>query len=157
MKTKIRKIIAVATALVGIGMLSSYTIQAKKEAKLGTTVNLNDQQEVYNFIRENISIPISEKLKLKEVAPTDEKTKYFSRCPSGYTPRILTKHDSVKTNAFVSGKVFYYKGCEPIYICDFKVCVDKHFIVVRTKGEDYKSVSAWIAEKNKSSKTLAKN
>lgn len=148
MKTTINKTGFIA-AIFSMGfLLSSFTPNKK-------TTSVKDNWEEYSKVQEyaykHICVPISKGL------ISDKKTtvKYFSRCPSGYQTEMGIEVDSIATNKFVNGEVVFYKGCEPEYVCDFKVCVDRNFAMVRSKGsKEYMSVSAWIQKKNNANKTV---
>lgn len=100
---------------------------------------------VYKYVSNNICKPIR-----IASAKSKKSTNQFSRCPSGYTPEISTKDDDVKKENFVYGTIELYNGCSPIYICDFKVCVNKGIALVKSKAsETYITVDNWLAQKEK--------
>jgi hypothetical protein len=73
---------------------------------------------------------------------------YFSRCPSGYQSVLATKDDAVKTSNYVYGRINFYSGCSPKYVCSFKVNVDKGIAMVKTKDmKEYVAVSDWLQKK----------
>ena len=133
-------------------LFSSFTSTKTETSALTLKTDWEEYDKVNTFAWDHVCKPISEGLKR---GASKNKADYFSRCPSGYTPEMTSKTDSVKTDKFVNGKVVFYKGCNPTYICDYKICVAKNFAMVRSKGtKDYMSVADWLKSKKESSKTL---
>ncbi len=152
MKTTLTKI-----ALLGIAGVIAFALCSFKNKINTTTVNtkavLEDEwaewSKVQAFVDEKICNAIIENEKSKG---RNINIQSFSRCPSGYEPNIITKHEAVKTDKFVFGKINFYKGCSPKYICDFKVCVDKGTALVKTKEmEEYIPVNEWLSKKDSKS------
>ena len=139
MKTRIKKLSLGALILI-TGVVFSSFIGNNKESN-----GENNWGAVYNYVSENICKPI------RIASPKSKKsTDQFSRCPSGYTPEFVTEDDDVKKENFVYGTVAFYRGCNPTYVCDFKVCVDKGIALVKSKGsEKYTTVDNWLAQKKK--------
>lgn len=144
MKTNFLKIGIIIVGSVAAMMLTSFTNETEKNTSLKIST-VNDENEVYEFVWEHICNPMNEQIKEKGNASI----KNFSRCPSGYNDVITTKQDSIKPERFVNGKIEYYRGCSPSYVCDFKVCVTKNFAMLKPKGStEYISVNEFIKRVN---------
>lgn len=158
MKTTITKI-----ALLGIAGAIAFVLCSFKSdmppTKPSPATVLEDEwaewTKVHEFVDEKICNVIVENEKSKGHKVNMQS---FSRCPSGYESNIATKHEAVKTDKYVYGKINFYKGCSPKYICDFKVCVAKGTALVKTKEmPEYIPVAEWLEKKDVSSKgTLVK-
>lgn len=137
-KTAIVPLLAAATVLFS----SFYSVKVA-----GSNRKWEEYQKVYSFLNEQVCNRFEDQLLLKGMKG---KAGMFSRCPSGYEPNFAMPADSVRTDRYVNGKIAYYRGCSPNPICDFKVCVDKQFIVVRSPGSTvWSSVGDWIALQNR--------
>lgn len=145
MKTPTKKITAAFSVLSCLLLLSSYTLNPASAPAETSNSSIDEYYEVYSFIEQRICLPMYDSIKVR---PGRGSGKEFSRCPSGYEPVFAIKSDSVKTGSFVNGRIVYYRGCNPSYICHFKVCVSKNFVMIKSGGGDYLSVGAWIKRKN---------
>jgi len=153
MKPTALKISSALILLAGIITLSAHRPGKNSETVIRVTEKWEEYYKVQQYVYDNVCKELSTNLK----ANRDNPEKYFSRCPSGYNVQFATKRDSVKTNRYVRGHISFYKGCSPNYVCDYLVCVDKGFIVVKSKGSsEYSSLASWIDMKNGRSKALVK-
>jgi hypothetical protein len=154
MKTTIKTSIAIVTIVISF-TLSSFTTDHTSALALSLKDNWDEYNKVSEFVYENICKPISEELSVNHA---NNMNSYISRCPSGYNSHMTTKTDSVKPDRFVNGKIVFYKGCSPKYICDFKVCVAKNFIVVKNKeAKEWLSVNEWLKRKKEAQKAMVKS
>ncbi|HWY11067.1 MAG TPA: hypothetical protein VN026_07070 [Bacteroidia bacterium] len=149
MKTTIAKI-----GLLGIAGAIAFALCSFKTTMppIKTAVSTTDEDEwaewtkVHDFVDEKICNVIIENEKSKG---HDIQIHNFSRCPSGYESNIASKQEDVKVDKFVFGKINFYKGCSPKYICDFKVCVAKGTALVKTKDmNEYVPVAEWLGKKD---------
>jgi hypothetical protein len=155
MKTSSVKTLAFLTISAGWFVTSSFSGIKNNTENLSVFGNWEEYSKVQSFAYENICKPFSDNLKGSR---NSDPAKMFSRCPSGYMPQITTVEDSVKTDRFVNGRIFFHKGCEPKEICYFKICVAKKFAMVRSKeSTEYMSVNDWIKLKSGKSERIAKN
>ena len=107
--------------------------------------NENEWSQVYNFIDEKICTALAEN---DQENGKKVKMNYFSRCPSGYQSVIASKDEAVKCGNYVYGRINFYSGCSPKYICNFKVNVDKGLAMVKTKEmTNYVPISDWLNKK----------
>lgn len=149
MNTSLRSVKTALLAAACLTFFSAYTPQAH------FVKSKDEYSAVLDFIYDNICIPLENGV--KEEPAKNISVKVFSRCPSGYDPNILSKTDSVTTDRFVNGKIVYYKGCNPYYVCNFKVCVNRNFVMLRSGSKEYVSVNTWIQRRNaKTEKVVVK-
>lgn len=110
-------------------------------------------EKVYAFVYEQVCEVLAKSI----TAPNGSRVQHFSRCPSGYYPQINGPGTVVSTDGYVNGKIVFYRGCKPLYVCDFKVCVDRQYVVLRTRGDkNYLGVSAWVAAHKQKEEAVAK-
>lgn len=151
MKTTGKISLMALTALVVIGMSSFVVKNAEKNNApeiSGKNAEADEWSKVYTFVNDKICTAIEQS---DEQNGKHVKLNYFSRCPSGYESVLATQGDAVKTGSFVYGKIEFYRGCSPKYICNFKVCVDKDIALVKTKDmKEYIAVKDWLQRKNTS-------
>ncbi|MCE3227045.1 MAG: hypothetical protein K0S32_1596 [Bacteroidetes bacterium] len=147
MKTNIVKVTLVLLVFTVAISLSSFTGSKKMHVTTKPVTVIKYESEyaaVRAFVEDNITTPIREQGTANGV-----KIKSFSRCPSGYRSNIAGSSDSVKTSKFAYGKINLYKGCSPVHVCDFRVCVDKAIAEVKNKGDkEYMTVREWLEENN---------
>ena len=147
MKTTITKI-----GLLGIAGAIAFALCSFKTTMPPTKTAVPTEEDewaewtkVHDFVDEKICNVIIENEKSKG---HNVHVQSFSRCPSGYESNIATKQENVKVDKFVFGKINFYKGCSPKYICDFKVCVAKGTALVKTKEmTEYIPVADWLGKK----------
>ncbi len=154
MKTRSIKTGLILIAIASVFALSSFTGATPKPEPEKIKTDWKEYHEVQQYVEENICEPIRKNYVLKHGKSSLHS---FSRCPSGYHSEMITATDSVKTDRFVNGEIVFYKGCESSYICDFKVCVEKGFAVVRSKGsKNYISVNEWLQRREQYAKKTIK-
>lgn len=137
MKTSPLKKLLAATTLAFTCQLSTA------QSKASVETNWEEYQKVQDFIEENVCDVFTAKVKLTGI----KSTHYFSRCPSGYNSQMLSKENTVRPENYVDGKIVFYQGCNANYVCHFKVCVAKNYIVLRSPGTNYMTVSDWVASR----------
>lgn len=143
MKTMLKKT-AILSLLAGATLVFSSFYKVKVPV---FNHKWDNYQKVYQFLNKQVCNRFEDGLVLKTVKG---KASLFSRCPSGYQPDFAIPTDSVRTDRYVNGKIEYYRGCTPYPVCDFKVCVDKQFVVVKSPGSTvWCSVSDWIVLQNR--------
>lgn len=145
MKTKMKKI-SLGLVVLMAGVVFSSFIGKKSKKNVVPEINESEKYEsVSAFVFKRVCDPI------RAANPKNRgNVKSFSRCPSGYFPSMAEDVDDKKTDAFVYGTVELYKGCSPQYVCDFKVCVNKNYAMVKSKGsKEYTTVSEWISEQKR--------
>lgn len=72
----------------------------------------------------------------------------LTRCFGDYFPDMNCKSDLIRSNRVVEGTIVLNNGCYRSYVCDFKVCADKGYAMVRSKGsKEYVSVQEWLKTK----------
>lgn len=141
MKTLSLKKILPVIAFAFISHVSQAQFKTIKE------VDWDAYQKVQDFVEENVCNVLSAKVKMAGTRNTN----YFSRCPSGYNSQMITRDTSVRPENFVDGKIVFYHGCQAKYVCHFKVCVSKNYIVLRNPGTNYMTVSDWVAARSQQS------
>lgn len=143
-KTKINLLIALGAVILTL-ILSSYTLTPSQPETIAATTVINPYYQVQEFVMQNICEVLEKDLNRGNGSISSN---HFSRCPSGYSPNITTKKDSVTPDRYVNGRIVLYRGCSSEYVCDFKVCKSNNFIMVRSKGSSYMSLRAWIDRQN---------
>jgi hypothetical protein len=137
MKIKIKRNRGLLSALLMGFIFSSFTIRKTDiPENIGGT---SESDKVVVYTNQIVCTPIRRSFE-KEF-----NQKIFSRCWSGYAPQF-TSAQPLKTDDFVYGAIIYTAGCSsPEYICYFKICVDKGYAAVRSKGSDeYVSIDEWL-------------
>lgn len=147
MKTKMKRAGLGLAVLMTVVVFSSFVNkiqQVKRSEPTGDpeTEKWEQYRKVSKFVMKKICNPIAAS------SGRGYSAKEFSRCPSGYQPEFTT--DDVKSADIAYGTVQLYSGCTPKYVCDFKVCVDKEYAMVKSKNsKEYITVEEWLLEQKK--------